>query len=277
MAAEPMPSAEVLREYYSDYHQTQTHDEEYRTTELVKLQDPIIDELFRYLDDRTAASFLDYGFGAGAFLTRLAERGFRATGMDFGRQNIEQLKQMSQSRGLDIRMHEVGVAGIDEVGRESFDCLTLFQVIEHLVNPLQVLKDLRTLLKPKGVLYVECPHQEGLFFQVKNRFRPIINRRNMWGPLSPPQHVLGFNRRSLRALVERAGFEVIELRDFPLADCVHAPETAYWYPSVRTWLTKKEYRTPYGTSKMLIRLAERPASRVLGAGGGLYAIARRRD
>ncbi len=99
----------------------------------------------------------------------------------------------------------------------------------------------------------------------------------MWGPLSPPQHVLGFNRRSLRALVERAGFEVVELRDFPLTEGVHTPETGYWYPSVRTWLTKKEYRTPYGTSKMLIRLAGKPASHLLGAGGALYAIARRRD
>jgi hypothetical protein len=89
--------------------------------------------------------------------------------------------------------------------------------------------------------------------------------------------VLGFNRHSLRILTERAGFEVITLRDFPVADGIHAPETAFWYPTVRTWLKKKEYRTRYGTSKMLIRMADMPASRFLGAGGGLFAIARKRE
>lgn len=277
MAAEPMPSPEVLDEYYSDYHQTQTHELEYRTTELARLHDPIIDELLMHIKNRSCPSFLDYGFGAGAFLIRLAERGFPSTGIDFGRQNIAQIQRLSSSRGLAIRVYEIGAVDMEEVGRESIDCLTMFQVVEHLVNPLQALRHLRQLLKSDGVLYIEVPHQEGLFFHVKNFIRPVINRRHMWGPLSPPQHVLGFNRDSLRILVERAGFEVVDLQDFPVADGVHAPETAYWYPTVRTWLKKREYRTRYGTSKMLIRLADIPASRLLGAGGGLFAIARRRD
>lgn len=277
MAAEPMPSSEVLDEYYSNYHQTQTHELEYRTTELPRLHDPIIDELLKHIKNRSGPSFFDYGFGAGAFLIRLAERGFPAIGADFGSQNVDQIHRLSSSRGLAIRVYEIGDLGMEDVGRESIDCLTMFQVIEHLPNPLQALRRLRHLLKPYGIVYIEVPHQEGLFFHVKNLIRPVINRRNMWGPLSPPQHVLGFNRDSLRTLIDRAGFELIELRDFPVADGVHAPETAYWYPTVHTWLKKKEYRTPYGTSKMLIRLADSLAFRFLGAGGGLFAIARRRD
>ena len=272
-----MPSSDVLREYYGDYNPTQTSELAYRTHELPRLHDPIINQLLQHMSDHAAASFLDYGFGAGAFLIRLAERGYRAVGMDFGQQNVRQLKRLSDERSLGIQMYEIGASSLDEVGRESFDYLTLFQVVEHLVSPLQAIRDLRSLLKPKGLMYIECPNQEGLFFQLKNQIRSLIDRRNMWGALSPPQHVLGFNRRSLSSLVERAGFDIVELGDFPMADGIHAPESTYWYPTIRTWLTKKEYRTPYGTSKMLIRLADIPASRLLGAGGGLFAIARKRE
>lgn len=274
--SDPMPSEEVLSEYYSDYHPTQVLEEQYRANDLIDLQEPILTYLTDQLGGfKAGMSFLDYGFGAGAFLLKVAQKGMSATGLDFGAQNIEQLKALSQQRGLNIDLYDMANGGMLALRGKTFDCITMFQVVEHLVSPLEVLADLRELQKPGGILYIECPNQAGLFFNIKNLVRSVINRKFMWGALSPPQHVLGFRKKSLQMLLERAGYEPIEVNDYRVADGIHAPETPYWYPSVREWLTNRNRWNAYGTAKMLIRLADYPASKIFSAGGGLYAIARR--
>lgn len=97
----------------------------------------------------------------------------------------------------------------------------------------------------------------------------------MWGSLSPPQHVLGFTKKSLQILLKRAGYEPLVVSDYRVADGLHAPETLYWYPTVREWASDRNYRSPYGTAKMLIRLFDFPASKIFSSGGGLYALAKR--
>jgi 2-polyprenyl-3-methyl-5-hydroxy-6-metoxy-1,4-benzoquinol methylase len=275
-AAYPMPSKEVLAKYYSDYHPTQILEQTYRANRLVELQDPLLSFLIERLGGLDPhLKFLDYGFGAGAFLMNAAKKGLSATGLDFGRQNIEQLRSISRERNLKIEAYDMEQDGLNALRGNFYDCITMFQVIEHLVSPLDTLAQLRNLQKPGGILYIECPNQAGLFFRIKNLLRPLINRKFMWGSLSPPQHVLGFTKKSLAKLLERAGYEPLEVNDYRVADGLHAPETPYWYPSLWEWLTDRNQRSTYRTAKMLIRLFDYPASHLFSAGGGLYALAKR--
>jgi 2-polyprenyl-3-methyl-5-hydroxy-6-metoxy-1,4-benzoquinol methylase len=274
-AAYPMPSEKVLTEYYSDYHPTQILEEKYRANRLVELQSPIVSFLIDKLGGfNLNLKFLDYGFGAGAFLLNVAQQGLSATGLDFGRQNVEQLRSMAQERNLDVAAYDIGQNGLNALRGNFYDCITMFQVIEHLTSPLDTLAQLKSFQKPGGMLYIECPNQAGLFFRIKNLIRPLINRKFMWGSLSPPQHVLGFTKKSLIMLLEQAGYKPLEVADYRVADGLHAPETPYWYPSLLEWLTDHNRRSAYGAAKMLIRLFDYPASRIMSAGGGLYALAR---
>ena len=274
--SDPIPSTDVLNQYYAKYEPTQTDNNEYRAKELIDLNGPIIDYLLDHLDkSHDDIKFLDYGFGAGAFAIKLASCNLLVSAIDYSEQNIDQLNNYCTKNNLEIDTYNITENGWDGLQGEHFNCITLFQVIEHLQDPVKTLTKLNKLQLSNDLLYIECPNQDGLFFNVKNKIRPIINRKNMWGSLSPPQHLFGFNKKSLQRTLEITGYQTIEIGDYRVADGIHAPETGYWYPSIKEWLSSKEKRTPYGTAKMLIRLADYPASKLLKSGGGLFALAKK--
>lgn len=81
----------------------------------------------------------------------------------------------------------------------------------------------------------------------------------------------------MRILLERAGYTPIEVSDYSFADGVHQVETQFWYPSLLEVLRNKHSWNFYGISKFLIKFFDFPASKILGAGGGLYALARKKS
>ncbi len=274
--SDPIPSDEVLAEYYGDYKPTQLSEDDSRFQYLLELQDPLVDYLSSVLDgwQYTPPRFLDYGFGAGSFMLRIAQRKYDISGIDYGNQAITQFSNFASRQGLEIKLYDFLNNGLKQLAGQRFNCITLFQVIEHLQSPVSVLKELRTLQEPGDYIYIECPNQDGWFFKLKNLIRPLIARQFMWGSVSPPQHLFGFNRKSLSTALEKAGYEVCEVGDYGMGDPLHAPETQNWYPSVGRWWREPRRHNFYGTAKMLIRLLEFPATRLFGAGGGLFALAR---
>lgn len=272
VAADPMPSRGVLDAYYAHYAPTVI--DEYRDTKLVEMQAPLWRYLQRSLRKQDKPAVLDYGFGAGAFLKHVSgSGGVRAFGADFSDQNLQQLRQWSALNAVPIETFNAGAGKVSEFVRERMDLITMFQVVEHLVDPAGVIRDLASVQNAGGLLYIECPHQDAWFFRAKNHFRRLLSREFMYGSVSPPQHVLGFNRRSLTALLERCGYRTLEVGDYSVADGVHAPETQAWYPTPWEWLSQSEKRTALGLGKSIIRVIDVPLSRLFGLGGGLFALA----
>src|SRR5439155_13370245 len=74
----------------------------------------------------------------------------------------------------------------------------LSQVLEHLVRPQAIFEEIHRILKPDGVLAVEVPSMAGL--QVH-----LLGAR--WGGWAPNMHVWQFTPKTLRASIERFGFE----------------------------------------------------------------------
>jgi hypothetical protein len=110
---------------------------------------------------------------------------------------------------------------------------------------------------------------------MKNVIRKKVNREAFFDSLNPPQHLYGFNRRSMHILLEKAGYTPIEVSDYFYGDGLHQVETLFWYPSFQEVLRNKNRWNFYGISKSLIRFFDPIASKFLGAGGGLYALARK--
>lgn len=268
-----MPDGDVLASYYARYEPTVVDD--FRDRKLVELQAGLWAYLTSHLPPGRVPKVLDYGFGAGAFLKYVAGTGGAIYGVDFGAQNIHQLSRWCAQHDVPIRLLDVGARPLSALGRERINLITLFQVVEHLVDPVATIRSLAALQDPSGLLYIECPHQDAWFFRAKNCCRRLISREFMYGSVSPPQHVLGFNRRSLRVLLERCRYRVLEIGDYCVADGVHAPETVDWYPTLREWLSSPRKRTALGLGKTVIRWIDVPLSRFFGLGGGLFALAER--
>lgn len=267
----PLPSTEELVNYYSSYHMTQEN--EYRNSELVAMHRGIVDYLLSKMGSKKELSFLDFGFGSGAFIKQVAEKGFTALGVEFSKQNCEQLEKYCREKNLNIYVMDSLTTSLEKLPNKQIDCITLFQVIEHVLNPLELISSLSSLQSSGGILYMECPNNDALYLKIKNAIRKQAGREAFWDSLNPPQHLYGFNRQSMSTLLKKAGYTPIEINDYFMADGLHAVENMSWYPSFKEMVSNKKLWNFYQLSKLLIRLLDPLASKLMGAGSGLYALA----
>jgi predicted SAM-dependent methyltransferase len=101
---------------------------------------------------------------------------------------------------------------------ETFDLVTLSHVIEHLYDPIDVLKTCHKILKPGGRLWLETPNLESKGHEIFGKD---------WRDLDPPRHLLIFNRSSLIKAIGSAGFTHIEDEPYrPLCKDIFAASEA---------------------------------------------------
>ncbi|MEW5946645.1 MAG: class I SAM-dependent methyltransferase [bacterium] len=148
---------------------------------------------------------LDVGSAGGFFPAAAARGGWNAraveiapTAAEFARKNF----------GLEVFEGEITDAPYDD---ETFDAVTMFDVIEHLTNPYAALRKAFRLLRRGGRIFIVTPSFDSLP-------RRILGAD--WGLLAPEHHLYYFTPATLRKLVEIAGFKVekITLPSFGLAD-----------------------------------------------------------
>lgn len=269
----PLPSLRELQEYYTSYHTTEEN--EYRNTELVELHKGILDYLLSHLPGSENMNFLDYGFGAGAFLKCAAHRGIHIFGAEFSDQNCNQIEKHCEQEGFSIKTVNVSKSGLETLNSPRFNCITLFQVIEHCLDPLTLLKQLSFFQEIGDLIYLECPNNEALYLKVKNIIRTYVGREDFFNSLNPPQHLHGFNRKSMGFILEKAGYTPIDICDYYFADGLHQVETLAWYPPLIEAISNRKVHNAYTLSKSLIGMVEPVASKLFGAGGGLYALAKK--
>lgn len=149
---------------------------------------------------------LDFGCGIGGLCKVAKRRGLRVEGIE-----ADAIARKRAYSSANLQPY----GSLDEF-RESransvFDIITMWDVIEHLREPWKVLENLADFLKPGGLMLLSTPNAGSL------RSR-ILGKR--WENMANPTHFYYFTRKSLTAVLRRAGFhEATELR-FP----VHYPE-----------------------------------------------------
>lgn len=83
----------------------------------------------------------------------------------------------------------------------SFDLILFVSVLEHLWEPLEILKECRRLLRPEGVLIVNVPTWRGKFFLELSAFKLGMSPR-----VEMDEHKMYYDKRDLWPLLVRAGF-----------------------------------------------------------------------
>lgn len=144
---------------------------------------------------------LDVGCGAGS-VADLARASFqRVCGCDL---SIHALRRASL-RGMAVACVDLN-AGVLPYRDNSFDCVTCLEVLEHVVDPLRLLKEVRRVLRPQGRLVLTTPNiryfRNILKLVLEGRFPHTTTDTFVWGG----GHLHYFTRADLAQLLGEAGF-----------------------------------------------------------------------
>lgn len=148
------------------------------------------ERVVRHLPRREAGKLLDVGCGNGAFLDLMRSQGWSVFGLDVDPEAV----RVCQARGLDVRHGTVHECGFPDA---SFDAITLSHVVEHLHDPVAVLRRCHSLARAGGQLWVETPNFGSASYSHFGRH---------WLPLDPPRHLVVFDDEALRRLCTEAGW-----------------------------------------------------------------------
>jgi SAM-dependent methyltransferase len=155
------------------------------------------DPLAQLLPPHGFARLLDFGCGAGEFLCRMRDLGWNVTGLDVSEEVVGRLR-------VELQLHALaGTLPHSELVDASFEAVTMWQALEHVHQPLEVLRAAFRLLTPGGKLLVAVPNIDSHSYQWFG---------NDWYALDVPRHLTHFSPVTLRLMLQRAGFEVRELR-----------------------------------------------------------------
>lgn len=143
----------------------------------------------------TNRNVLDFGSGAGGFLCKAKTLAAKAEG-------IELEKRVHEFWGEKLTLHK----SPDTVDGK-FDVITAFHVIEHLVDPLVMLRRLADLLDENGCLVVEVPSADDVLLTLYDS--EAFQRFTYWS-----QHLFLFNAETLRRLGEQAGLRVVAIKQY---------------------------------------------------------------
>jgi SAM-dependent methyltransferase len=145
----PLSNRDALRTFYET-------SESYHHTLCEREADAFQGEYLRIVNAYipAPARLLDLGCGTGYSSLRLAESGFDAVGMDLSRKFLS-----TASARTSRRLHySVGDALELPFADATFDGVTSFYMIEHVVDVDGVLAEIRRVLRPGGRLVIICPN-----------------------------------------------------------------------------------------------------------------------
>jgi 2-polyprenyl-3-methyl-5-hydroxy-6-metoxy-1,4-benzoquinol methylase len=134
---------------------------------------------------------LEVGTGAGLFLKAAQRAGWDTAGLELSSEGSAFARDRLQ---LDVRTERAEAMSFPA---GSFDVAVMFDVIEHLFDPVVVLEATRRAVAPGGIIIVSTPNYDAL-----SRF--VLG--SDWAVLSPLEHVYYFTERTLDAMLRKSGW-----------------------------------------------------------------------
>ena len=186
----------------------------------------------------TGKSLLEVGCGTGSDLDWARQRGWDVHGLELSQSAVE----IAKKQGLDVQCSTFENANLSA---NSFDCITMSQVLEHLYSPRLALERCHQLLRPGGLILLAVPKFDSWTRHAMG---------NYWHNLQFPIHLYHFNQPVLERMVQDAGFQVREVRlNSKLLSLFYALRTMKQFH-----ILKRVFTRPQGTlSDVMLVVAEK--------------------
>jgi len=139
---------------------------------------------------------LDIGCGDGSFLVHLKEKGWDVFGVETSRNAVLSARERNR---LDIFCGDLKDANFPS---GFFDVLTMWHVLEHIPYPIQLLAEVKRVMKNGGLLFISVPDIESIQAKVC---------KGKWFHMDPPRHLYQYSPGTLNAILERGGFKIMRV------------------------------------------------------------------
>lgn len=181
--AKKIPTQKELELHYEGYGRN-----DYLSPITIKRYNDILDDFEKY---KKTKKLLDVGCGIGYFLEIAIKRGWEVYGTEYTDEAIE----ICRKKG--ISMHK-GVLNPKNYEEESFDIITSFEVIEHINNPIDELRNFHKLLRKGGLVYLTTPNFNSLLrYRLKSEYNVICY----------PEHLSYYTPKTLKKVFLNTGFQ----------------------------------------------------------------------
>jgi len=198
----PLPSQQELNGLYEQYYNFSGE----RNTRYTKLRAKFINSfLYRiwltfdgdisFHQLRGTGKLLDVGCNEGRGLEFYQGHGFVAEGLELNSKAAE------VARGKGFNVYGSTLEGFST--QNKYDVVVLSNVLEHSLNPGDMLLHIHRLLNPNGQVWISCPNSRSWLSSAFGRF---------WINWHVPFHVVHFSPDTLRELLKKSQFEVAEIR-----------------------------------------------------------------
>ena len=207
---QPIPTSKFLRAYYGSYMIQAKENfyrdglqrdipERFRRTYVKRLQ--VIKQLLG-----GTGTLLDIGCGLGMFLRLAKAHGFIASGVEA---NNEAATRLRSDHGLSVENCLFESFSTNK----KFDVVTMWDLLEHLADPVSAIRKAYSLLNPGGILVLETPARDSVAHWVakllyRASFKTIKSPLHMTYGM---HHLQYFSRRDLSSVISKVGFDVVRM------------------------------------------------------------------
>ena len=147
----------------------------------------------------SSGTILDIGSGTGYFASVMKEAGWNVRGIE-----INEKARNFSAENFDIDVTDP--AEIDKLESNSFDCITLWHVLEHFQDPFRISEQISRLLKPTGKCIIALPNSASYD---ASHYGPY------WAAWDVPRHLWHFDTDTFRQFATKAGFHLEKLKTLP--------------------------------------------------------------
>ncbi|MCA9320316.1 MAG: class I SAM-dependent methyltransferase [Planctomycetes bacterium] len=146
---------------------------------------------------KSSGRVLEVGSAAGFFLHAMKESGFEVEGVEVSKYVCEfAANELGIDSVFNGRLEDAPLEG------KTFDVVAMWDVIEHLADPIAELKRIRGFMKPDGILVMQTQNVDAFFAKLLG---------SKWQHFKQLEHVYHFSPTTLRQALDRAGYETVSV------------------------------------------------------------------
>ncbi len=149
----------------------------------------------KYIYHVNGGRVLDIGCGNGQILSAYRRLGWDTHGIEVSEDSAKVARQAG---------HNIIVGELPDIHLPDayFDAVTMWDALEHIHNPAQVLTEISRILRPGGKVYLSVPNGKSWYWKLF---------KDRWFMFTAPLHYFHYSRKSLLLLLQKSGFANIEI------------------------------------------------------------------